>query len=249
MNQILKEKIKYLSRKYFGYDPSLRKITISEDFIEQKKILIDNNVKAETIFDIGANVGQTTQKYRKLFPKSIIYGFEPFPKVFEIYSKNTNGEKKIHKKQFALSNKIGKAFFFSNENHYTNSLLAIDKKFGNDNAYKLKSKIEIETNTLDNFCKENNIKRINILKMDVQGGEMLVLEGAKEMLSQKAIDLIYTEIEFVTLYQDQPLFEDIRKFLNNYGYKFYKNYNTYYNEKSEAISADSIFINQRLTLK
>lgn len=239
-----KEIIKCISRRYLGYDPGLRKIKIDDDFLDQKNLLVKINV--EVIFDVGANVGQTTQKYRKLFPRSKIYSFEPFSNVFNTYSINTEGDKMIHKNQIALSDNIGESSFFTHKCHYTNSLLPISDKYKSENNYKLESKIKVKTDTLDNFCEKNNINRINILKMDVQGGEMLVLEGSKEMLSKKAIDLIYTEVEFVAIYENQPLFDDIKKYLMDYGYILYKNYNLAYDTYGVPIAGDVVFIRPNL---
>ncbi|MFA6554503.1 MAG: FkbM family methyltransferase [Candidatus Paceibacterota bacterium] len=242
--QDTKKLIKSMARKFLGLDLSLRKIIMTSDFIEQKKLLRDTNTKI--IFDVGANVGQTTQKYRKLFPKSKIFGFEPFKDVFKIYSNNTDGDKMTLRNNIALSNHTGTASFYSNECHYTNSLLPFDDKYSGKENLKSKSQIQIITNTLDNFCDKNNLNHINILKIDVQGGEMLVLEGAKEMLSKKAIDLIYSEVEFVAIYKNQPLFKDIEKFLAQYDYHFYKNFNLYYDKDNVLISGDAIFIRTEL---
>jgi len=56
--------------------------------------------------------------------------------------------------------------------------------------------------------------------MDVQGGELLVLQGAEKRL--KEVLVIHTEVEFVSLYKDQPLFADIDNFLRARGFAFHK---------------------------
>lgn len=238
----IKEIIKYLTRKYIGYDLRSWKVSVNQDFIDQKSYLESGSVKI--IFDVGANVGQTTSKYRKLFPKADIYGFEPFKEVFETYTKHFRGDSRTHGINIALSNENSEKTFFVNNHHYTNSLLAISKNGGETmKNFKTVNEIKVPTETIDSFCKKNNIKHIDILKLDVQGGELLVLQGAKEMLKKGAISLIYSEVEFTPLYQDQPLFSDIQKFIEGYSYKFRKSYNLGYDIKNNPVTGDSIFLN------
>ena len=54
--------------------------------------------------------------------------------------------------------------------------------------------IEVQTQQIDNFCKLNNIERIDLLKLDTDGTEYEILLGAEKLLSEGKIGLIYTEI-------------------------------------------------------
>lgn len=239
--QNIKEAIKYFSRKYLNYDPGLRKVRIGDDFRDQKGVLSDANV--EVIFDVGANVGQTTQKYRKLFPKADIYGFEPFRPVFEIYLNTCKGDRRIHPENIALSNRTGDAEFFVNSLHYTNSLLRNNTEYTNDlQSYAPIATIHVKTATLDSYCATHAVERIHILKMDVQGGELLVLEGALELLTSARINLIYAEVEFVPIYQRQPLLKDLESFLVQYHYRLHKMYNVYKSNDNQPMAADVIFV-------
>jgi FkbM family methyltransferase len=76
----------------------------------------------------------------------------------------------------------------------------------------LEAAIEIETTTLDIYCKENHVKEIDFLQVDVQGAELNVLQGAINLLEQSVL-AIQTEVEFAHLYKNQPLFSDIDIFL------------------------------------
>ena len=71
-------------------------------------------------------------------------------------------------------------------------------------SFKKKFKsFKIKTNTLDNFCKENKIKKIDILKMDVEGSELKVLEGSKKILDK-------TNIIQVEILQNKKNFDKIK---------------------------------------
>ncbi len=239
--QKAKNLVKYIVRKYFGYDLSVLKIKLSEDYLEQKKLFA--SAPAGIIFDVGANAGQTTHKYRKMFPKASIHGFEPFPRMFGEYVESVHGDKKVHCVNIALSNQNGTAEFFVNSFHGCNSLLQNNEEFtkGKD-AFQKMGKIEVNTETLDSYCEKNKIERINILKMDVQGGELLVLQGTEKMLSNKKIDLIYTEVMYMEVYKNQPLFSDIKKFLEQFGYRLHKSYGLIDKKTGQPTDGDVIFI-------
>ena len=88
---------------------------------------------------------------------------------------------------------------------------------------------------------EAYIDRIDILKMDIQGGEYEALKGLHKMLSQRKIDLIYSEVYFVEQYEGQPLFHDISLLLFQYGYQLQDIYNPIYGNGCIAW-ADVIFV-------
>ena len=210
------------------------------EFETQKKIILNKN---PIIFDIGANRGDITQKYLDLYPNSTIYAFEPFIDNNEIFESRFNKNKNIILNKIALSDKIGKIDFYVNKNSDTNSLLKPKKiESSSDRQCENKSKIQIEVNTLDEFCK-NNIYNIDILKLDVQGSELNILKGSYNLLKERKIKLIYTETYFKEQYENQPLFYEIYNYLTNFGYYLEDFYNPYYNSK-QILWCDTIFILQ-----
>jgi FkbM family methyltransferase len=79
--------------------------------------------------------------------------------------------------------------------------------------------LEVETTTLDTFCQEANLQYIDFLQVDVQGADLDVLKGSAKVLS--TVLAIQIEIEFSQLYQGQPLFADVDRFLRNYGFTLF----------------------------
>lgn len=75
----------------------------------------------------------------------------------------------------------------------------------------------VETHRLDDLI---SATEIDFLKMDVQGGELLVLDGASR-LTPTAL-AVHSEVEFVPIYIDQPLFADIDTRLRSLGFQFHK---------------------------
>jgi FkbM family methyltransferase len=217
-------------------------------FSDQQMLLSD--IRVQTIFDIGANVGQTAVKYSKHFPKSTIYSFEPFPKSFEELRNKFDGNSLVKPVQFAVSNEAGTKTLYINQSSATNSLLPIVdnvKDWIPSDVTKNISTTKTSVTTIDEFCKKEAIKEIQILKLDIQGGELLALKGAVEKLSAGAISLIYTEIEFVPLYKGQALFYEICDFLSGYGYTLFDMYEPQYAKNGQVIWGDAIFLSPLLT--
>jgi FkbM family methyltransferase len=177
------------------------------------------------IFDVGAYVGEVAATYKRLFPQSTIYCFEPFPDSFQKLNRLCrDGSIKAH--QIALSDKKGNTTFNINVDLSCNSLLLpTESDFKCYSAKSIKdSEIQVETNTLDNFCTGAKISCIDILKLDVEGAEVKVLEGASRMLSKQAIKLIYSEVMFIPHYDGGCMFHELTAFLNRYGYTLFNLY-------------------------
>ncbi|MCK9351792.1 MAG: FkbM family methyltransferase [Candidatus Pacebacteria bacterium] len=244
MNQKIKQSLRHFVQKHYGYDLSAIRTKVGDDFLDQKKLL--GNILTPMIFDVGANIGQTTYKYKKLFQKAEIYGFEPFPEVFEKYSELFKRDKHVHAEPIALSKENGTADFYSNNLHYTNSLLPNNPEYTDGNErYDPIATLRVKTETLDSYCEKHKIERIHILKMDVQGGELLVLQGSKKMLGNGSIDMIFTEVEFLEMYKRQPLMQDIASFLTPYGFNLHKIYNTA-SENGAPVAGDALFVRAKI---
>lgn len=194
-------------------------------------------VKNPIIFDVGANTGQSIDRFLKLFKSNKkedcqIYSFEPTPQSFEILNKKKNNqvfENQINLFQLALDNKITKSKFYSYNYNLINSLIKIDE---NSKFYKsrklavsdkfntnFKNEIEVQTTTIDQIVDQLKINKIDILKIDTQGNEDRVLEGSKNLLSLNKINVIELELILGFGYQKQMSFFDIERILNIYNYR------------------------------
>jgi FkbM family methyltransferase len=229
-----------------GYESYLRRLS-KNAFSDQQMLL--SGIKVQTIFDIGANVGQTAAEYSRLFPKSTIYCFEPFPESFEELRTRFRGNSLVKPIQSAISNKVvhtGK--FYVNQLSNTNSLLQTVDDVAHwiplniVAGFQNVATIEVPVTTIDDFCSQESINEIQILKMDIQGGELMALKGSTEKLNQGAISLVYTEIEFVPLYKNQALFYEICDFLAGYGYTLFDIYDVHSTRNGQLVWGNAIFL-------
>ena len=89
------------------------------------------------------------------------------------------------------------------------------KNKGSDFQKITKAKID----TLDEYCKNNKIDKIDLLKIDTQGFEPEVLKGSHNMLSEQKIKILEVELILGFAYKKNLDFFDIEKYLSPYGYK------------------------------
>ncbi|MDQ3047280.1 MAG: FkbM family methyltransferase [Bacteroidota bacterium] len=191
---------------------------------------------ALTIFDIGACEGEDSIRYSNLFPQAHVYSFEPNPKNVALIKEHFKqyGKEKIRIIEEALSDKIGTTEFHISSGTPENEGKTKDWNFGNKSSSLLppdkiqythkwlnfNEKIEIKTNTILNFCGQNNIKEIDFIHMDVQGAELKVLKGSGGFISK--IKAIWLEVSSVPLYKDQALKKDIEKFMQSNDFSLLK---------------------------
>jgi hypothetical protein len=106
--------------------------------------------------------------------------------------------------------------------------------------------VEIPVTTLDQFCAKNGVERIDILKMDIQGAELPALRGASRLLREGRIGLIFTEVEFVPLYEQQGLYHHIAEFLEQHDFELHNFYDLNVNrEVGQLLWADAIFLSSK----
>jgi len=244
---------KALLNKFFGkfgfeingtsYMHQLRRNAETKDvFVIQREML---NGKANTIFDLGANYGSVTETYKREFPDATIYAFEPFPEIFKSLSEKAKQFKNVKVYDKAVTDTSGKRVFFVNENPDTNSLYKSQEAgLSSDKQAQNKYAIDVDAVSINDFCAQEKIQKIDILKMDIQGGELGALKGATNLLEKKQISLIYLEAFFIPQYQNQPLFQDLLGFLFDNGYQLQDIYNPFYGKGSLAW-CDAIFLPKR----
>jgi FkbM family methyltransferase len=147
-------------------------------------------IKVEIIFDVGANVGQSALQYVKVFPDAQMYCFEPVLATFDLLQQNLRGRGKINSFRLALSEATGSGTMLL-DGHSDQFSLHIDKT-GDEVIVEAKTE-HVPIESIDNFCSQHDIIRINYLKIDTEGNDLNVLKGGARMLAQHNIDIIEVE--------------------------------------------------------
>jgi len=218
----------------------------ADPFYAQKEFIKRMGISHPVIFDVGAHKGETVSRYRALFPDSSIYCFEPFPDNVKILRSRFSSDPSVHIYESAVSDVNGKKTFFVNENDATSSLLPRTKderRYYSKTADSLCT-IDVDALTIDEILQKNGIDQIDILKFDIQGGELLALRGAEKALQESRVSVIYTETLFVPHYEKNPLLLDLWKYLDQYSYTFFDIYDLYRATNGQLRFADTLFINK-----
>ena len=150
--------------------------------------LFRSKVKPDmTIIDIGANLGYYTAiASRRAGERGLVIAFEPEPNFFKILSRNIsrNNMKNAICFEIAVAEKNGLTnLYLSNENKGHNSIIRSEE---------LKTSTQVKTTTLDDFLFYQKITKVDIIKMDIEGAEILALEGMKNTLI-KHLPLLFFE--------------------------------------------------------
>lgn len=184
-----------------------------------------DNVLTFRILEIGAlNLGKKEKFYDLLnyFPNSEIIGFE----VDKNICKKMNSVSKVGVKYFpfAIGKKKEIRKFYETNHPMCSSLYKPNHNllslYNNMEISFLKEESEIETIDLDTFVSENKIGNVDFLKIDVQGAELDIFKGATKTLKNSLF--IISEVEFLKIYENQPLFGDVSNFLSDNDFMFHK---------------------------
>ena len=193
------------------------------------KVFLTKNVflKDPIIFDIGSHKGKVVSLMNNLYKNALVYCFEPNELL------NTNLKKigeNINVYNYAIGEKNEEKEIFINKIDLTNTLSQINK---NSLYLKIKNFISGKSNntnnlkkvkviSLDNFCKINEIKKIDFLKIDVEGYEYKVLLGARDII--KNVKYVMLEVQKNDMYQDYSK-ENIENFLKKNNFILIKSFN------------------------
>jgi len=135
--------------------------------------------------DVGSNIGQFA-----VFIASIAAGpvhcFEPHPLAFDGLKRNCTDPGFILN-NIAISNNIGDVLFTDN-----GKSTHVNRIFVDDNS--LASVIRVRCTTIDDYLSASGLDYIKFMKIDVEGAEPMVISGAKEILSRKAVGAMLIEI-------------------------------------------------------
>ena len=186
------------------------------DYEKENMLFIKENCMPNmVVFDIGAHLGLMSIICAQLLQKKgKVYSFEPTPKTFEILKKviklnNASNVVIPINKAVAKENKIIDFYLSVEDGSNSNSLVSKN--------HRERKPIQIQVTSLDIFAKENNIKQIDLIKIDAEGSEYDVLLGAKNIISSFKPKIILA-LHPPLIKNNGHNIEDIYEFLINHNY-------------------------------
>jgi FkbM family methyltransferase len=201
--------------------------SLFDPFHEQQRFL--GRETNGIIFDVGAHTGETTLKYRRLFPRAQIHAFEPFVDSYLELKKKTENDEMIHNHNIALGRDVGRRELSINRSSATNSLLSTDPRaretWNDTNVTDTVGKTEVLISTIDEVAQKERIPCIDILKLDVQGAEYDVVLGAADMIRSWKIKYVYSEIIIMPTYVGQKELDEFLQLMREMGFVLHNFYN------------------------
>jgi hypothetical protein len=114
-------------------------------------------------------------------------------------------------------------------------------KLSSEHKYDYKT-ITVPTLTLDHYCQINKIDKIDVIKLDVQGFELNVLQGATNVLREGKVTMIYSEVTLADTYTNQTRFIDLVTYLNKFNYEIWDIGSFLYTRSDRLWAANLIFL-------
>lgn len=177
--------------------------------------------KVNVFFDIGANIGYYSVLGGVINTKLKIYAFEPATGASIYCAENirlNNIEKKVNLFKLALSDKKGEIDFYEIINKKFPTIYNLSGEHNIGTKMYLESKrVKVASDTLDDFCFTNNIKEIDLIKIDTEGCEDAILNWGFNIINQcKPIvicEMLFNKIEL-----------SLEVFFKKLNYTFYIHY-------------------------
>jgi len=203
------------------------------------------------LVDIGASGGlqnhwQAAEKYLQ------VIGFEPDEREFSnlISSEQSNAIRYLNT---ALYKKAARLDFFLAKKQMVSSILKPNRSFLDDfpeaNRFDIEKTIKLQADSIDHQFEKHQIKDVDFIKIDTQGSELSILEGANNILKNSVFGL-EIEVEFSEIYKNQPLFSEIDNFIRKFGFQLFdlkpyywkrKAGQEYGGNKGQLIFADALY--------
>lgn len=221
----------------------LKKNVSVEDSVSEMVRLAGPHVR--TIVEFGAADGRDTEDLCRRFPQATVIGVEPVPASFKKLAERQSRCKNLIVEEAAIGNQAGTAtLFLSSEPDASSISPPVKTGSAFDKHAESIGKLTVTQMTLDSLCEKHQINSIDILKMDAQGAELEALEGARRLLAGHGIRVIYSEIQFIRLYEKACLFHELWAFLETHGFYLHGVYGFSHNEHGQLCWGDALFVHE-----
>jgi FkbM family methyltransferase len=243
----MRKQLKDIFRK-LGYEVSKYTPALSTHAL-LRQIVRHNNF--DLVIDIGANSGQFGVILREIGYTGKIVSFEPIPAVYKLLLQTAEKSSNWETHNYAIGNQDGTLNINVSQNTYSSSILPMlhsHLEVAPESKYIKQESVQIRK--LSSVLSVQDLKKYSsvLLKIDVQGYEMPVIEGAITLLP--IIKMVQTELSFVPLYQHAPLYSEVMDKMRELGFDFF----TFIPElidltSGRLLQADGVFVNNSLTAK
>lgn len=200
----------YWASEHAGYD-------VKRNGEESAMRMILQDCKNPVVIDVGANVGDWSHAVASVYSNAIIHAVEASPPTAQRLHERLGKYDKIHIHKCGLSKEPGEIDFYV----YPDSSSELSGGRAALHSHVIPRQIKVNVISGDMLCEQNNIKEIDLLKVDVEGLDLEVLKGFSKILASGKVKAIQFELE------GGNYLLDFYRFLEPLGYKIGKLYSGY----------------------
>lgn len=236
----------FIKRTIVGKNRNL--VSLDEPYQVMARLLKGHRVTG--MIDAGASNGRISRRLLQKFPSAHAYAFEPNPLHAETLRQYAKDDNRFHPQFLALSDHEGTATLHVTESPGSTSLFTPASRLAEiePGGASVKSDEQVELVTIDQWAQRNGDPAIQLMKFDIQAGELKALQGAVRVLENSTL-LVYTEIWFNPAYEGGAIYGEIDLFLRKHSFALYDIFKPKYGPNGFLMWANAIFLNtQRLGL-
>lgn len=196
------------------------------------------------IVDVGANRGQFALISRKIFPQAKIHSFEPLEEPAQIFQKIFGNDPNVILYPYAIGREKTTSTIHVTKDDDSSSMLPITKIQSSifPGATEKETR-QVTVLPLSQALGDISIPPASLLKIDVQGFELDVLQGCEDILNK--FSHLYIECSFIELYEGQALAHQVISWLEQRNFILSGVHNLYYEKNGRAIQGDFLFTHRK----
>lgn len=197
----------------------IRQMNVDQRYIlfEISAALDALNDEIDIVYDIGANDGSWSQAFA-LYTNQNVYAFEPLPNMITVLKKRSQKIPLIHVQPVACGLNSGQYVINSNDFSPSSSLLSMTELHIQEWEFtKVSHPVMVEVVTLDDWRMQHALPYPSLIKIDVQGYENEVLEGAMETLNYTKY--LWIELNFKDFYKGGSTFDSVYRKATDLGFE------------------------------
>lgn len=198
---------------------------------------LSRGLPMRTVFDVGANVGQTTRLIKGRFASADVHAFEPVSATYRSLAHNLRDLEGVTCHRLAFCERIGQSAVTMAGNSQLNRLVSEAEARGRSDTET------IDTETIDHFCATRGIRTVDILKVDAEGADLRVLQGGLVMLQQGQIAFVFVEVGFDEDDSGHSYFPAVHDLLTKAGMRLYCVYDYYHEDEGrKLVFANALYL-------
>ena len=209
-------------------------------FADERRLL---GPATRVVVDVGAHHGEEIATYLEMFPEATVHAIEPTPESLEVLHRTygATSRVKIHAGGLAEAASVSMLHTYAASECNSLTPYAPDPLL-NRASLGESQRVAVQTWTLDQFCADQGLDEIDLLKLDTQGAELRVLSGGANFLKNQRVRLLALEVLFVPLYEQQADADQVLATLRQFQYRPYDWYNFSYDDSGQVLFGDAMFL-------